>query len=328
MSSESFTKYNLKYIPKPFGLRNIGSNCYLNSLLQSLLSCSSIAETLIKNKDDYFYKKNKMAQDYISVVETFQKDIDNTLRTLSESSIKILISMLKFVSKKKDREIFSGGQQCARESLYLLLDMMENLYDIHQLFTHRTESKLLCSKCNIWSDAIKDTQIIFDVQADLKIEQLDLFSKIDPNYNKSMDMNDFLNNHNGYVDDNHKCFSCKEKCEKYKTTQLVMIPEILVVLSKKYSPDGRKKINIMTEFPKELIFNGLPENESNKPEDAVKIKYEAVAQIEHSGSLNGGHYWAVCKRNDNEWYNINDENFTKSNFQPTSNTYIVFYHVM
>jgi ubiquitin C-terminal hydrolase len=95
-----------------------------------------------------------------------------------------------------------------------------------------------------------------------------------------------------------------------------MVPEILVVMSKKY--DSEHKLNIYTDFPEVMEFKG---NANNK-----NMRYEAVAQIEHSGDLNGGHYWAICKRKGG-WFEINDMTVTPSQFQPSVNTYIVLYHL-
>ena len=42
-------KFNEIYMLQPFGLYNNNIICYFNSLLQSLFSCSSINEYLLKN---------------------------------------------------------------------------------------------------------------------------------------------------------------------------------------------------------------------------------------------------------------------------------------
>ena len=44
-------EYNEDFVPKGQGLPNQGNTCYLNSIMQCLLSCSSIFETLEANKD-------------------------------------------------------------------------------------------------------------------------------------------------------------------------------------------------------------------------------------------------------------------------------------
>ena len=321
MEDDSIIKYDLQYIPGPFGFRNVGSTCYFNALFQSLLSCSSITETLIKNKNNPLYHKNKISRIYLETINMFLKyKTDKSLKyDLLHFSPTLWTVMINLSRKRKDNIPFTSGQQCAREGLYLLLNAMENLHSIQRLFLHRYKSRLYCPECTSWSSEIEKTHIMFDVQPNLKTEQSVLFSKIDPNYNKTLNMNEYLFRRTSYVDNDHICSSCKKRCEKYKVTSLVMIPEILVVLSKKYSIDGKRKLNIKTEFPEKLVFNGVSDSEP------VYLNYEAVAQIEHIGGLNSGHYWAICKRDDG-WYNINDSITTKSRFCPTINTYMVFYH--
>ena len=129
-------------------------------------------------------------------------------------------------------------------------------------------------------------------------------------------MNKFLARQYGYVDKFFKCPKCTRLGEKYRIDHLVMSPEILVVLSKKYV--AYNKLDVYTEFPKTMEFNG---------KNNIILKYEAVSQIEHIGNLNSGHYWAISRRPDG-WSSLNDNQFTKYEFNPTKNTYIVFYHLM
>ena len=54
--------YDERYAIKPNGFINTGANCYLNSILQCLLSCTSIYKTLLLVKDTATVKTNEMAQ--------------------------------------------------------------------------------------------------------------------------------------------------------------------------------------------------------------------------------------------------------------------------
>ena len=109
---------------------------------------------------------------------------------------------------------------------------------------------------------------------------------------------------------------CKKKGEKYKINLLIMIPEILVIMSKKYNT--KEKIDIITEFPEHLVFDNT---------GGGIISYMAVAQIEHIGSKNSGHYWVICRRKGG-WFSINDMLISPSKFSPSSNTFMVFYHMI
>jgi ubiquitin C-terminal hydrolase len=46
--------FNKNFIPNNFGLTNNGSICYFNSLLQSLISCSSFNQLVLELNITYF----------------------------------------------------------------------------------------------------------------------------------------------------------------------------------------------------------------------------------------------------------------------------------
>ena len=65
-------------------------------------------------------------------------------------------------------------------------------------------------------------------------------------------------------------------------------------------------------------------------------KYKLISTIEHSGSMNYGHYISKSIRKNHEYnksddplcniYTLNDNSYQKGNLQPESNTYILIYH--
>ena len=54
-----------KYDPdselEPFGFNNMGATCYFNSMLQSMLSCTSFVNILLRNKDNAQYLCNHIS---------------------------------------------------------------------------------------------------------------------------------------------------------------------------------------------------------------------------------------------------------------------------
>jgi ubiquitin C-terminal hydrolase len=320
----NLTKYNEHVALPAFGFNNLGFTCYFNSLLQGMLSCTSLIEELLQHKDEEKYDENPITQHMIQLIElamhySIDKDASTELQLNNLSPI-IWRKMIMFlhVQKKKQLQEFSSGQQCAREGYHYLMESLEDFAGIQNLFLHRYKTMLYCFDCENWVSKVECTYSLFEVQANLKTEQLDRFKQFD---DSNMDMNQFLTRQDGYVDKDYRCPKCNVASEKYRRTVLVMAPEVLVVMSKKYTTE--QKLDVYTDFPKTLTFKGR-----DKKEDKLfPMHYEAVAQIEHTGGLNGGHYWAICRRNDG-WYNLNDTRVTKSEFAPTKNTYIVMYHIM
>lgn len=338
-------KYDMNLITNPFGLVNKkGFLCYFNSLTQALISCSSFnkimieidisniktehnEEIIIKQFKDLF----KIHNDYHEYIKTItgkrvsikdlipeeKKRLIHLRTNLQNQSYYIWNKMIQVLLKKsKEIASFAYGQQDAKEGFHLLLQSLESFQSIQNLFLHRRVNKLFCPNCQTWFSQLNEMNLSFDVEANLKLEQLENFKELDNTLGKEQGLNEFLLQQNNYVDINCECSNCKIRSEKYRESSLVMVPEILFVMSKKYDIT-LKKLNIFTDFPIKLKFKGV----------TTDLIYEPVAQIEHVGNLNGGHYWAICKRK-NGWFNLNDNSMSNSEFKPTPNTYIVLYHIM
>lgn len=298
--------YDERFIPNGNGFMNRGATCYFNSLLQCLLSCSSIYTVLDNIREKEHVKRNRLAQNLIKLWDAALRD--EPIYSLCDPIWRDVIA----ISQKQNNRVRMGsGQEDAHEGLMMFLDAMETIPEIRRLFEHRHRIKVLCDKCQKFVIDKKETNLVFEAQQDLKTEQLERFKEVDEFYDTTMSLNDFLRKQNGYVDGDHLCSFCNEKCAKFKTTTLTMIPEILPVVFKKYTHKS------ITPFPATLEFATLGNN--------GKLVYKLVAQSEHSGTMMGGHYWAICQRK-GKWQRLNDLSVSDGNAGPTMNTYMVFYH--
>lgn len=310
----NFKKYNNDYALIPVGLENIGFTCYFNSLLQALISCTSFVETiLILGKDSkdpiilvlyHIISSTKLLE---TDINEYQKNqIRNDLLKLGPVCWKIFMRKLHDISPNIAKYFI--GQQCAAEAFTLLLEIFDKYKSIQSLFTYRRINKIYCPDCKQTFATISEINNVFEIES--------------PNNNdsdKKYNLNDVLLKQMYEIDKNCKCSNCNIKSNKIKSSNLVMIPEILFIVCKKYKYDthGGHKLDISTDFPEDLYFPG---------KDNEKLIYKIVAQIQHSGSLNSGHYWAICKRKPN-WYCINDSNISKSEFKSDIHTYILLYHI-
>ncbi len=291
----------------PSGFTNMGATCYFNAMLQSLLSCTSFVELCSSDE-----KTDNDVLNKINILINLSKE-KTPSHHMSPEIWKSMVLQLCVKNNINPRQ-YMNGQQCAREGFHKLLESIEEFTDIQDLFIHRYKNSIYCVKCKQFVSNVESIYSIFEVQPNLKTEQLEKFKN--EKYDCSKNMNSFLTEQYGYVDKGYICPKCKCTNEKFKIDKLVMVPEILVVLAKKYR--SGQKLNIVTEFPEKLTFNG---NDGG-------LNYTAVSQIEHSGGLNGGHYWSISKRN-GKWYQLNDSSVTEvSGFKPTANTYMVFYHYL
>lgn len=333
-------KYNEEHAIYPFGFINSGNTCYFNALLQSLLSCPSLIETAIDNMD--MFQTNKLGNCLLKII-FLTKNLDKSQRIINtlmnknrineddsdqlNKKISALYSQLNSMgvnlwrtmimeihAKSPDMAKFAVGQQCSREGFHFLMDNMDEIAPLKLLFNHRDRIQLYCQDCDKWISKKDEDNNIFEIEPSLMLEQLEKFQSIDSLYGKQQTLNQFILRQNNYVDKDYICPKCKIRSEKFRVQTLIMIPEILFVVAKKYN-NNLEKIKIHTDFPEQLEFT-----DSNNT-----LTYDAVAQIEHIGNLNDGHFWSICKRK-NGWYKIDDMKIEPSEFKPTEDTYIVIYH--
>lgn len=294
-------KYDANYAVQPFGLRNMGATCYFNALLQSLISCTSFNKVMLENNF-----KNPLAK----LCSEFLKAVKNNNPNVGEYSPNIWNVMFNLIKSRNDLVKFGYGQQDSHEGYLLFLEALgclepyKELSQVQILFEHRYNRYTYCGVCRKFVSKVAEENVEISVQSNLKHPDGDNKSKVD--------LNELVAAQKNIVND-YKCEKCQSTKKKIRVERITMVPEILVIISKKYTADGKRKENIFTDFPEVLKFGN---NE-----------YRAVAQIEHSGGMGGGHYWAVCKRKDG-WYNLNDSSYKPDKFSPTNNTYVVFYHVV
>lgn len=185
---------------------------------------------------------------------------------------------------------FGNGQESASEAFVLLLESIDN-EQLLELFTHRYKCITLCKICDHYSEEKKDHSVIFNLFHLSKLTESTILFQ-----------NDEL--------DEYICEKCKSKqtIRKYKLT---MAPEILFCSFNIYYTRNDHT------FPEFLEFPG---------KNNIQLRYKLIGQIEHSGSLQGGHYWSRAIRKNNEIYLFNDSSYQSSFFTPTKDTYIIVYH--
>lgn len=110
---------------------------------------------------------------------------------------------------------------------------------------------------------------------------------------------------------NHRVGDLCDKCGKKRKHFYVLskMANIIVIVLEKYFKKS------LIDFSDQLSF---------ETDDGGKVTYELKAQIEHSGTISGGHYYCVVKRG-GEWYQVDDLSYFNSQPKPSPNTYMILY---
>lgn len=196
--------------------------------------------------------------------------------------------LLKII-KNNTHKLQYGRQEDAHEGLMMLLECLDS--SITGLFGVQYNMTLRC-KCGMKQKKTEPSELFVDYYGE---------------QNEDLERHIMLNR---YTPHEYKC----DRCGTIGSTEIIKslhdLNYIIIVTFKKY------KTKSSIKFPPKLKLW----------HNNTRYKYRIVAQIEHMGSMHGGHYVARCLRG-SEVYLFNDRSISESKFIPTANTYMVFYHL-
>ena len=201
------------------------------------------------------------------------------------------------------------------EILQVVLDELKGVsLAASQLISNTQRITVSCNTCFCSSESEENLDILtLPVSADIQAS-INQFLKPE-----------ILSSHNKWF-----CPSCRALSESTRETWIINSAPILIIQFCRFSNQGGQLI-------KDANFFSCTQSESNKHllvpitvEDEVSFtnKYSLIATINHSGTLNRGHYWAFIKDlHSSSWYSCNDKLVLNVEERSLNNTtsYILFY---
>lgn len=311
---EDFVFFNRDRMMAPGGFPNSGQVCYLNSLLQALLSCTSLREIMeifvldYENQKSYNPKlpePNKMARIFAEIYNSRPQFRFDQWPT--------------FVHRILNMELASRGmpgfmgQSSASETLVKLLECINMSY-VYRLFGVTYLSSLQCQACGEAS-----------IKKDVSI-QINMFGDQVKALTTKEAFERYIYEHYEALD-GYKCDKCHAPVTR-RSYKLTGLPEILVLVFNKYTTIDPSKLHLQLQpryqnqdqhiqfFPPNLDFNLKKGN----------VQYALVSQLEHVGTVKQGHYYTRGQRSSGV-YIFDDMTYNISSFLHTPNTYMLFYHV-
>ena len=313
-SNEKITKLNIKRIKKNskyIGLRNLGTLCYINSVIQQLYMIPQFRNSILDVDDKKEPEKSEVLND-----DNILHQLQKLFTYLSYTSYGEVIPKDFIISIKdyKGKPISFKKTEDSNEFFIKFCDKIEKKikytkykYLIENLFSGMFCYRNICSSCNnVYYSKEKFANITLDVQGINNInESLE-------NYMSEQSIDDF------------KCSNCNQYVTLKKATYISRLPNILIINLKRiiYNIYGnQEKINSRFEFPKTLnlknycIENNIKEEESKENNYTKKkdeyYNYELKGVNIHKGSAKGGHYTSIIKVDKNNWYKFDDSKVEK-----------------
>ena len=272
------------------GFNNTGVICWFNSLLQCLLSSHYFVKIIMLTHSDNLIIKS--LQDLIKSINERPQEVHN-----SSIILKSLLVILKDKDSNRFRE-FAMGQQSASEGFTLLLDYIDN-NSLSALFTHRYEERV------VWEKNLNKIESKI-------IGNNNQFMIFDENELKKSGLSEYIKYHEHPLDEYKSENPDTDPETKFKRLYVLRyLPKVVVMLLNRYYKRNRD-ISLPEEFKiPSCQFDGF-------------MLYKKIAEIDHMGSLNGGHYISKIIRN-NKAYMCNDSTYVPYRLETTSNTYMTFY---
>lgn len=312
---------------KLFGLENLGNTCYINSIIQVFLNTPSLVHYIKTQQyvDDVNETKNEK-----EILFNFNKLIDG-ISKCSNNQVVVPKTFISTLYKYND-DLIGTQQDCCEFYNYLLNTFHETIAQ-KTIFKMKNKSNSYISKLslNAWNKFFSKEYSVFikyfygQLRTTIKCLKCNNKSYIfEPYSNLSLPIDDcetlqecldFYMKEELLCDNNkYYCGNCAEKNDATKKINIQYLPKYLTIQLKRFNNIG-DKLDKIINYPEELTL--IEQN-------TKKSKYELYCVINHSGILHGGHYYTICKNN-NKWYNLNDEYINEVENYHSDNAYMLFY---
>ena len=325
------------------GLINLGNTCYMNSVLQ----CLSHLLTFHPKNEGFFNECSNLEDGLMHEWFQFQRKMWSNDNSETVTPINLL-RCFRQICSEKDLYFENFNQNDVDEFLTIFLDLLhesikrkvtinlrnkndkesesskivikgfetwkrfyENDYSyIVENFYSQLLCLTICPECYYFTSNHDPIQVI-----SLEIpENAETIYDCFDNYTKKRILD---------KDNMWKCDKCNQKVQPHQKTLLFKTSEILIILLKRYTSSLRKN-NKFIRYPMNLHLKDYNKNYGTKSSNIYSLNGFCI----HSGSLGGGHYYAVSKNFlDKNWYEYNDSSVNKISIEKTLKytPYLFFY---
>lgn len=290
---------------KPGGLVNTGTSCSFNTLVHCLAACHELIKRLRKLCQ---ISHSSDRNPHIFIVEQLLDVID---KTWGQGHVVRPNGLLHAIANTLPSDLINVDEQNDFHELVLLIldsigqaaSLENSNSDVEKAFKGMTRSSIICNNCGA-ATRTSDEFVTLNISFKQDYEGSSSRTRREPESVMEMIQNSWQSTE---ITD-RTCDSCQKKGNATQCLSHVYLPEVLIVVIKRYNNNRKlsKRIDVKHEIDFASQTNGPRVTCVN--DTKATMSYHLAAIANHSGGRRSGHYYAVCNHPvTNEWFRLNDD---------------------
>ncbi len=322
------------------GLTNLRNTCFMNTTLQCLINLDSLTNYILTNQYlqplDSNEKINEIKTRYIKEYELVKNYIQLTKVIWTIRDRNVIEPSIFHASFQKMNGFDGFEQRDAEEALITIMDSIHEVLSFPITVNIKGDSEnnmdeLMIEAYKNWTNFNnKRYSIITELFSGLYMNQILSKENEDKNNILSRTFEKFDRIHlaisgntlyecfhhyfnTEILDDLYKDEKNNRQVRAAKQVRFMLLPKYLIIVLKRFERNGMmtQKINTMVSFP----LDNLDLSSYTIGYDKYDSSYRLRSIGCHMGSVNGGHYNAVCRGRDNKWYLFDDSSVSEYNIR-------------
>ena len=296
---------------------------YIEGKSNKLEKITSLLEEEFSNlqkKNNYFSKSYNKNPPYKIYLKKKLNNLNSNEYKICEGNYNNIELLTSFGIKSDTDNIDS--------LLDLLLNKEEKIYLMAKIInkSHYAQKEIIFDNC-----FVEKCNPIIDEKYETYEEEMEIEDDEDDDYIENITLEHCLKYYT-YEESLEKgnewyCNKCKKRVMASKRIELFYLPRIMCICLTRFLKKGKFK-----DYTKNSSLVEFPIKDLNMEKyicgpDKKFSKYDLYAVSQHYGGMGGGHYTAVCKNIDGNWYEYDDESCTRISSKNvcTEAAYVLFY---